>query len=67
MRAGVLLTLKQRNTNMGNTVARERTPETGSSMTAGGKVNKDADIMQWAISWAAELITNYQVGEDGIH
>ena len=32
---------------------------------AGGKVRKDADIMQWAIRWAANLITNYQVGEDG--
>ena len=32
---------------------------------AGGKINKDADIMQWAIRWAADLITNYQVGEDG--
>ena len=32
---------------------------------ARGKIEKDADIMQWAISWAAELITNYQVGEDG--
>ena len=32
---------------------------------AGGKLNKDADILQWAIKWAADLITNYQVGEDG--
>ena len=31
----------------------------------GGKINKDADIIQWAIGWAAELITNYKVGEDG--
>ena len=28
-------------------------------------MRKDADIMQWAIKWAADLITNYQVGEDG--
>merc|ERR1711923_478369 len=32
---------------------------------AGGKVNRDADVSQWAIKWAADLITNYQVGEDG--
>ena len=31
----------------------------------GGKINKDADIMQWAIRWAANLLSNYQVGEDG--
>ena len=31
----------------------------------GGKVQNNADIMQWAIKWAADLITNYQVGEDG--
>ena len=32
---------------------------------AGGKIDKDADILQWAIKWAADFITNYQVGEDG--
>ena len=31
----------------------------------GGKIKKDAPIMQWAVNWAARLISNYQVGEDG--
>ena len=31
----------------------------------GGKVQNNADIMQWAIRWAANLISNYQIGEDG--
>ena len=31
----------------------------------GGKIRNDADIMQWAIRWAANLVHNYQVGEDG--
>merc|ERR1712026_83279 len=33
--------------------------------SAQGKVSNNADIMQWAIKWAANLISNYQVGEDG--
>ena len=32
---------------------------------AKGKIEKDADILQWAIKWEADLITYYQVGEDG--
>ena len=32
---------------------------------AGGKVKADADIRHWVIRWAASLISNYQVGEDG--
>ena len=31
----------------------------------GGKISKDAVILQWAVNWAAKLISNYQVGEDG--
>ena len=31
----------------------------------GGKINHDADILQWAMRWAANLVHNYQVGEDG--
>ena len=29
---------------------------------AGGKLNKDADIMQWAIKWAADLIKKLSGG-----
>ena len=31
----------------------------------GGKLHKDAVILQWAIRWAANLIYFYQIGDDG--
>ena len=30
----------------------------------GGRIRRDAHIMQWALRWAATLISNYQTGRD---